>query len=113
MARVKLDSLFVSASILALGLSSVAHATETVTYTYDALGRLVVGSSTGTVNNGQARSYCYDAAGNRTQIRIDAAGNTAPCATSTGSPTPSPTPAPTAGFVVVPISGYTLIHYQQ
>ena len=78
--------------VLAGAASTAVIAGETVTYTYDALGRLKVVSSTGTVNDGQAYSYCYDAAGNRTLAKTNAAGVTADCQSVT--PTPSPTPAP-------------------
>lgn len=42
-----------------------ASAGETVTYTYDELGRLVAVSSTGTVNDGVSVSTQFDPAGNR------------------------------------------------
>jgi hypothetical protein len=54
--------LAMSASILSL--ASVASA-ETVTYTYDALGRLVLSSTTGGPLNGKTSSTEYDEAGNR------------------------------------------------
>jgi hypothetical protein len=66
---------------------------ETITYTYDALGRLVKAQSSGSINNNHARSLCYDPAGNRTQMRSDSAGAVASC--TGGSPTPTPTPTPT------------------
>lgn len=45
-----------------------ASASETKTYTYDALGRLVTVSSSGTVNNGHTDAIAYDPAGNRTSF---------------------------------------------
>lgn len=45
---------------------SAASADETVTYSYDELGRLVAVSATGTVNNGQSASTIHDPVGNRT-----------------------------------------------
>ena len=42
-----------------------AGATETVTYTYDALARVIQVVHAGTVNNGQQTTYKHDAAGNR------------------------------------------------
>jgi Calx-beta domain len=48
-----------------------AYAGETVTYTYDALGRLKTSVTTGTVNNGVSTSVDYDAAGNRTIFAIN------------------------------------------
>ena len=48
----------------ALGVAaSQIHAAETVTYTYDELGRL----KTATYPDGKGIAYSYDAAGNRTQ----------------------------------------------
>lgn len=82
--------------VLAGGFSSLSRATETVTYAYDALGRLVRVQSSGSVNNSVARSLCYDAAGNRTRYVSSLSGATASCSgTPSPSPTPTPTPAPT------------------
>jgi hypothetical protein len=50
-----------------------AWANETVTYTYDALGRLTQVSHAGTVNNGLQASYIYDAADNRTNVTVSGA----------------------------------------
>ncbi len=54
-------------------LSSPAFPAETRTYTYDALGRLMATSSTGTVNNGISNSIAYDPAGNRTSYAVTGA----------------------------------------
>jgi YD repeat-containing protein len=64
--------------ILALLLSVPASAAETITYVYDARGRLVQVIRTGTVNNGVTTSYTIDKADNRTNK------------TTTGSPNPPP-----------------------
>lgn len=83
---------FASISVLVLVMTGIASsdlvAGEAVTYTYDSLGRLRVVSSSGTINDGQAYSYCYDGAGNRTLAKTDAAGTAADC-TSVSSPVPS------------------------
>lgn len=55
-----------------------AMTAETVTYTYDAKGRLIKTSRTGTVNNGVQTSYGHDKADNRKNV------------TTTGSPNPPP-----------------------
>lgn len=47
-----------------------AMASETVTYKYDALGRLVQVSRAGTVNNGITAAYTYDKADNRTNVNV-------------------------------------------
>ncbi|HEY0413454.1 MAG TPA: hypothetical protein VGD66_09955 [Allosphingosinicella sp.] len=57
---------------------ALAAATETVTYTYDAKGRLVKVERTGTVNNNVTTTYAHDKADNRTGK------------TTTGSPNPPP-----------------------
>ena len=57
-----------------------AHAGETVTYTYDAKGRLVKVVHTGTVNNNVQTTYTHDKADNRKNT------------TTTGSPNSSPPP---------------------
>lgn len=68
-----------------------ALAASTTTYTYDALGRLVAASTTGTVNNGVQLGTNYDPVGNRTAYTV------------TGSPN-----GPNR-VVVVPLNGFTVI----
>ena len=67
-------------AILLFGLliSGTAEAAETITYTYDARGRLVQVQRSGTVNNGVSTTYQIDKADNRTSK------------TTTGSPNPPP-----------------------
>lgn len=55
-----------------------AFAAETITYKYDARGRVVQVIRTGTVNNGVNRTYAIDKADNRTSK------------VTTGSPNPPP-----------------------
>ncbi len=55
------------AGVSALALASAAQATETLTYRYDARGRLVRIERTGTVNNGVVTEYKFDRAHNRTE----------------------------------------------
>ena len=50
-----------------------AHAGETVTYTYDAKGRLVKVVHTGTVNNNVQTTYNHDKADNRTNVKTTGA----------------------------------------
>ena len=89
------------AGVLALLLGGMAgwpaSAGETVTYTYDALGRLKVASTSGTVNDGQAFSWCYDDAGNRTKARTNASGQVADCSSVPPPPPPSPAPSISVG----------------
>jgi YD repeat-containing protein len=64
---------------LTLGLlGAVASAAETVTYTYDARGRLIKVVHTGTVNNNNQVCYKLDKAGNRTNKK-STVGSTPTC----------------------------------
>ena len=75
---------FVSASLVVLAAASnLARASETQSYAYDELGRLVAVTSSGTINNGQKHSICYDPAGNRTEYKSDSAGSGLACAGAT------------------------------
>ena len=56
-----------------------ARAAETITYEYDALGRLTKKTSAGTVNAGKRVTVCYDAAGNRRVYKVAANGATVAC----------------------------------
>jgi RHS Repeat len=75
-----------------------AWAAETVTYTYDARGRLVAVSRAGTVNNGVATSYGYDKTDNRTNVTITTGGGGGMAAApSPGSKEARPAPAQAKG----------------
>jgi YD repeat-containing protein len=50
--------------------ATAAWAAETITYTYDARGRLVKVERTGTVNNNVKAEYTYDKAENRTNLKV-------------------------------------------
>lgn len=65
-------------SIMTLCAASSANAAETVTYSYDAKGRLVKVERSGTVNNGVKTEYEQDKANNRRRVK------------TTGSPNPPP-----------------------
>jgi hypothetical protein len=56
--------------IVATLCAAAAMATETITYTYDARGRLVKVMRTGSVNNNVSSSYSYDKADNRTNVNV-------------------------------------------
>jgi hypothetical protein len=75
-------SFAVAIALGSIGAGSPAFASETITYTYDALGRLVVAKSTGTVNNNQTHSICYDAAGNRILYDSNTTGTPPACVSS-------------------------------
>ncbi|MFM5918642.1 MAG: hypothetical protein ACKOOL_14065 [Novosphingobium sp.] len=56
---------FAASALIALVASSAANAGETITYTYDAKGRLVKVVHAGTVNNNVQTTYTHDKADNR------------------------------------------------
>lgn len=74
--------------VIPVCVSTTAWASSTTTYTYDALGRLVQASTTGTINSGVQMAINYDAADNRTTYQV------------TGS---------ASKLVVVPLNGLTPI----
>ena len=84
-------------SILTWALMPVAaHAAETITYTYDARGRLVAVSRSGTVNNGVATAYVYDKTDNRTTVTTTGGGGGGMALTV---PSPATAPANTPAAV--------------
>lgn len=70
--------LLISVGAIALLVPLGVRATETVTYTYDAQGRLVQSVISGTVNNGQTSNTSFDAANNRTNYSVSLNGGTPP-----------------------------------
>jgi YD repeat-containing protein len=64
--------------VVLLLLSTAADAAETITYTYDARGRLVQVQRTGTVNNGVTTTYVVDKADNRTNKTTTGSSNPPP-----------------------------------
>jgi hypothetical protein len=79
-------SLAVLSMAMLFGAASIAS--ETTTYTYDALGRLVTSTRRGGPSSGVNMASCFDRAGNR--LRYDTL-------TSTPAACPTPTPTPTPG----------------
>jgi hypothetical protein len=74
-----------------------AHAAETITYKYDAKGRVVEVKRSGTVNNNVQANYTYDKADNRTNVKVINSSNPAPPASPGGSNTPPLANADNAG----------------
>lgn len=68
-----------------------AQASETTSYTYDALGRLIAVSTSGGPNNGLNIGTAYDPAGNRTNY---SAGGAPPGSPPASPPTSPPGPPP-------------------
>lgn len=59
------------AGVAGIGVAAAAaYGSETITYTYDARGRLVSVVRTGTVNNNVSANYAYDKADNRTNVNV-------------------------------------------
>jgi hypothetical protein len=70
---------FLAISTLAIAFPIVALADETITYTYDAKGRVTKVVRTGMVNNNVSYEYKHDKADNRIKVKV------------TNSPNPPPT----------------------
>lgn len=64
-------------AVALLAAPEVALASETLTYSYDELGRLVKVARAGTVNNGATECYAYDKANNRTNVTTATAADCA------------------------------------
>lgn len=62
-------------AVLSCAIGSAASAAETVTYSYDAKGRLVKVVRTGSVNNGVTSDYTHDKADNRTRVKVTGSPN--------------------------------------
>lgn len=78
---------------------------ETVTYTFDALGRLIkVGKVGGTVGSVEA-VYDYDRAGNRTNVSVTSPNDNNGGDPGDGASFPERDPL----YVAVPLNGYTLV----
>lgn len=78
---------------LALILMALTAADDTTTFTYDALGRLSVASTSGGPSGAVTTNISYDPAGNRASYQVSSGG--APTPTPGPTPTPTPTPVPT------------------
>lgn len=63
---------------LVLGVMSPARAAETITYFYDAKGRLTKVARAGSVNNNVTTDYEHDKADNRTRRKVTNSPNPAP-----------------------------------
>ena len=60
--------------VVPVGLQSA----ETLTYKYDAKGRLIEVKRTGTVNNNVQTNYTHDKANNRKTVVVTGSGNSTP-----------------------------------
>lgn len=66
------------AAIAAVLLVGAANASETITYTYDAKGRLIKVERSGTVNNNVKAEYVRDKADNRKNVKVTGSLNPPP-----------------------------------
>jgi hypothetical protein len=57
-------------ALAATAVAAAAVASETISYTYDARGRLVRVVRSGDVNNNVSANYSYDKADNRTSVNV-------------------------------------------
>ncbi len=89
-------ALTIMASLLVC--STAAQADETITYSYDARGRLIQVARAGTVNNGATTTYSYDKADNRTLKSVTGASDPPPAAQTRVIVVPR-----NGGFAVIPI----------
>lgn len=74
----------------AMAVPVAAEASDTVNYTYNALGRLVAVSTTDGPNDGTAVSTSYDPAGNRSNYTVAGTGSSAPAGAAAQSSTDEP-----------------------
>lgn len=92
-----------ASGLLFAAFSSQAIAQETVTYQYDAKGRVTNVTRSGGPSNGVATSYQYDTADNRANVTVTNSPNGNGNGSGDGATVNQKT------FVVVPLNGYSLI----
>jgi len=75
MTRKKIAELLITGALVAAaGIASAGvSGSETINYTYDAKGRLILVQHSGTVNNNVVANYTYDAADNRKNLKVTGA----------------------------------------
>ena len=74
----KRRNILIIASIALVAVPFVAFAAETITYTYDAKGRIKSVVRTGTVNNNVQVQYQHDKANNRKNVTVTGSANPPP-----------------------------------
>jgi Spy/CpxP family protein refolding chaperone len=67
------NTILMAGAALAAAAAAAALASETLSYSYDARGRLVRVDHSGSVNNGAVANYSYDKADNRTLKNVSGA----------------------------------------
>jgi YD repeat-containing protein len=66
--RARTDKILLALAIAVVAATAIAS--ETITYSYDARGRLVKVQRSGSVNNNVRANYVYDKADNRTNVNV-------------------------------------------
>lgn len=87
--------------------AGVSHASQTVAYTYDALGRLIESQITSGTGSGTTQVFQYDNAGNRTQYEVSGVPGQTSVALTMNSPVVNETVAGAAITVNVGASSAT------
>lgn len=75
----------VTTALGAMFLTAPALAGETVSYRYDAKGRLVKVVHTNGPNNGRVETVCHDKADNREKVKSSSTGQQASCTSSSAN----------------------------
>jgi hypothetical protein len=101
--------------MLTAGSGGAVSAQETTTITYDALGRVVNVQKSGGPANGVVVNYQFDAAGNRTNVKVEGSsdengdGDDGGNGNGNGNPGGGVPAASSNSFIVVPFNGFTLL----
>jgi YD repeat-containing protein len=91
-----------------VALTTSASATETVTYNYDARGRLIHVARAGSVNSGIATNYQFDKADNRLTVTTTGGSGTGKSDPG-GGVVPVPVDPAPGTTVVLPLNGYRIL----
>jgi hypothetical protein len=91
--------------VAAWAIATPGASQETITYTYDSLGRLVGSSKSGGPNDGVSTSIQYDAADNRMNYSVTGVRGAPPTPPTPPPPTLPPPPAQQATLSVADTSG--------
>ena len=73
MARWKASVVIAGVSLVAAAAADLAAASETISYSYDAKGRLVKVVHSGSINNNVMTNYTFDPADNRKTMNLTGA----------------------------------------
>lgn len=75
----KMKMVLLTLSVIGVGTTAmIASAAETITYKYDAKGRVIKVERSGSVNNGVKTQYTHDKTDNRKKVTTTGSVNPAP-----------------------------------